>query len=153
MKNKLIATISVTAVIFAAIAIVIFAAPGTNEDPIVSLSFVEQRLLQLKTELTGEINKLDPNMQRAMMTFKVVEVKKGQKLVCGEGTEMILRQGKAEIFATKKGGLANTTTGWDLGDGTAAPFNSLLICPLADGRGLKAQEDLLVMVKGTYTLQ
>jgi len=152
MKNKIIAISCVVAIALVTVIAVALAAPGTNDDPIVSLSYVEQRLSQVQADLNAKINDLQNAPAIAASTFTVVEVQAGQKLVADEGTEMILRQGSATVFATQKGGLANTTSGVDLQDGSAAPANSLLICPLPDGRGLKANTYLLVMVKGKYTL-
>jgi hypothetical protein len=152
MKNKIIALSCVFFVALVAVIAVVWAAPGTNDDPIISLSYFEQRLSQLKTELTTKIDLLDNASIAAQSKFVVVEVPKGKKLIAGEGTEMILRMGHAKVFATKKGGLANTTEGIDLQDGVQSPANSLMICPIADGRGLYAESDLLVMVKGIYTL-
>jgi len=152
MKNKIIAISCVVSIALVTIIAVALAAPGTNDDPVVSLSYVEQRLTQVQDDLNSKINDLQNAPAVAASSFTVIEVQQGQKLIAAEGTEMILRQGSATIFATKKGGIANTTTGVDLQDGVAAPANSLLICPLADGRGLKANTYLLVMVKGKYTL-
>ena len=50
-------------------------------------------------------------------------------------------------------GLADTTAGYDLSNNTAMPSNHLLIIPVADGRGVKATSDAIVMVKGGYTVQ
>jgi len=153
MKNKIIALSCVISVVLVAIIGVVWAAtPGGADDPIISLSYLDQRISQLKTELTNKIDLLDNASIAAQSKFVVVEVPKGKKLIAGEGTEMILRMGKATVFASKKGGLANTTEGVDLQDGVRSPANSLLICPIADGRGLYADDDLLVMVKGIYTL-
>ena len=86
-------------------------------------------------------------------SFKVVEVAKGKKVICEAGTELILRMGKATVIATKKGGLANVTGGYDLADGDNVPSNSLLIVPLSDGRGVYAEIDAILMIKGNYTLE
>jgi len=152
MKNKIIALSCVFGIALVTIVAVAFAAPGTNDDPIISLSYFEQRLSQLQTTLEAEINSLSNASVAAASKFTVVSVPAGKKLIAGEGTEMILRMGSATVFATAKGGLANTTSGWDNEDGSKAQANTLLICPIADGRGLKANTDLLVMVKGDYTL-
>jgi hypothetical protein len=144
---------SVLAVVITAVSVSIFAAPGTTDDPIVSLSYIEQRLNQMKQYVDVALAEIDPNAVPSSRTFTVVSVNKGQKLIAGEGTELIIRQGKAKIIATKKGGIADTTTGYDLPNGTDAPSNELLIVPVADGRGLNALEDMLVMVKGSYNIQ
>ena len=59
--------------------------------------------------------------------------------------------GKATIIATEKGGIADTTAGFDLADGNDMPSNHLLIVPLADGRGIRASSDVIVMIKGGFT--
>ena len=61
--------------------------------------------------------------------------------------------GSATVIATQKGGLADTTGGYDLANGTAMPSNHLLIVPVNDGRGISANNDVLVMVKGAYNIQ
>jgi len=85
--------------------------------------------------------------------FQVVNVAKGHILLGEAGTELILRMGKAKIVSTPKGGLANVTSGVDLADGTSVPPNSLLIVPLADGRGMETLEDVIVMIKGNYSVK
>ncbi|MDR1100863.1 MAG: hypothetical protein LBL34_00655 [Clostridiales bacterium] len=152
MKKKILAASGILAVIMSALVMVIAAAPGADDDPVVSLSYVEQRITQVKAYVDGEVSKLTPGAEVTATSFRVIEVPNGKRLLCNEGTEMILRQGTAKIFATKKGGISNTTAGHDLADGVDAPPNALLIVPLDDGRGLVAQTDLLVMVKGSYAI-
>ena len=71
-----------------------------------------------------------------------------QKLVCGAGAELILRQGGGTIFSSLNGGLADVTEGVDLADGTPVPANHLLIVPVSDGRGFVAHGNVLVLVRG-----
>ena len=86
-------------------------------------------------------------------SFTVVNLNAGQSVIGEAGTEMILRMGSGKIIATQKGGLADTTSGYDLSNGTAAPSNHLLIVPVADGRGFKAETDSIIMIKGGYTVK
>ena len=112
----------------------IAAEPGTDGDPLVTRSYVE-------------------NVVYPATRFKVVEVKQGQSLILGEGSEAILRMGTATVIGTQKGGLSDVTMGFDLADGTAIQGNHLLIAPLNDGRGIKAHAYCLIMVKGSYTIK
>ena len=112
----------------------IAAEPGTDGDPLVTRSYVE-------------------NVVYPATRFKVVEVKQGQSLILGEGSEAILRMGTATVIGTQKGGLSDVTMGFDLVDGTAIQGNHLLIAPLNDGRGIKAHAYCLIMVKGSYTIK
>ena len=132
MKKRVILFFAVTCL---SIAAVVYATqPGTEEDPLVTKSYVESVLYpQIK--------------------FKVVEVPAGKSVLCSAGTEMILRMGSCNIIGTQKGGVSDVTMGYDLVNGTAVQGNHLLIVPLDDGRGVKTSTDCLIMIKGNYTIQ
>ncbi len=132
---------------------VVLAEPGTEDDPLISKSYIENqvipRLEQYIESRIAEIRAGGSNVD----SFKVVEATKGQEIICLAGAELILRMGKATIIATEKGGLADTTAGYDLANGTEMPSNHLLIVPVGDGRGIKATENIIVMIKGGYTIK
>ncbi len=134
---------------------VVLAEPGTTDDPLISKSYIDTVLMpQIKAYIEEKVGGTgSTGTPQVAESFKVVEMKMGQTLMCSAGTELILRMGSAEIIATEKGGLADTTAGYDLGDKTAMPANHLLIVPVADGRGIVAINDVLVMVKGGYELK
>ncbi len=122
-------------------AAVALATPGGEDNPLISKAYLDNIFMP-------EVQKYVDSSSK----FSVVEVKKGQKLIGDAGCELILRQGSGEVIATKKGGLADTTAGFDLADGEAFPSNHLTIVPVDDGRGLLATSNVLVMVKGKYTI-
>lgn len=122
----------------------IFAAPGDENDPVITLSYIQSVLMP---SLTKQIE------QAAAPVFQVVNIEAGKTVICEAGTELILRKGTAAVISTEKGGLANVTSGVDLADGTALPANSLVIVPLSDGRGVRAEDDLILMIKGKYTIK
>ena len=131
--GKIAAVMLAAAFVFTAVGTVnLLADPGDSSDPIIS--YIEH-------VLKGE------------MSFKVVSLNKGERLMCSAGTELVLRAGEASVIATAKGGLADVTDGVDLSDGSSVPMNHQLIVPLADGRGIKAKNSVLVMVKGQYTIE
>ena len=132
MKKRVILFFAVTCLLFAAV--VYAAQPGTEEDPLVTKSYIESVLY--------------PEIK-----FKVVEVPAGKSVICSAGTEMILRMGTCSIIGTQKGGVSDVTMGYDLANGTAVQGNHLLIVPLDDGRGVKTSTDCLIMIKGSYTIQ
>ncbi|MDR0405842.1 MAG: hypothetical protein LBH54_03485 [Clostridiales bacterium] len=119
----------------------IFAAPGDSGDPLVTLSYIESVLLPSLSEKIGQ-----------SAAFQVVEVEQGKRVICEAGTELILRKGGATAITTEKGGLANVTSGEDLKDGEAIPPNALLIVPVSDGRGAAANDDIILMIKGKYSI-
>lgn len=133
----------------------VLAEPGGNDDPLISKSYIENVLMpSIKQYVESRIAEVNSGSGTGTAeTFKVVEVKKDQQLICSAGTELILRMGTATIMATEKGGLADTTAGFDLANNVPMPANHLLIVPVADGRGIKATSSVLVMVKGGYTLK
>ena len=152
MKNKFIA-LTVTAAL-AVSAVYAFAAPGTNDDPLVSLSYITDTLIpELHEYVDAKISKIGNTSTGTQGSFKVVDVKKGQMIKCGDGCEMILRMGTGTIVASAKGGISDVTAGFDLGQDIAMPANHLLIAPLGDGRGVRMTTDGKVMIKGTYTLE
>lgn len=129
----------------------IWAEPGSQDDPLISQSYINSTVIpQLREYIKEEVdNRTGAEAQR----FKVVSMSAGDKMICEDGTELILRMGSATIIATEKGGLADTTAGCDLPNGTPMPSNHLLIVPLSDGRGIVATSEVLVMVKGIYEIQ
>ncbi len=136
---------------------VVLAEPGGSDDPLISKSYIDTVLMpQIKQyveeKISGLNNSGNQNTQTAV-EFKVVELAAGQKLMCEAGAELILRMGKAQIIATEKGGLADTTAGFDLSNGTDMPANHLLIVPVSDGRGISAHNNVIVMIKGSYEIK
>ena len=104
--------------------------PGSNADPLVSKSYVDQ-----------------------YTQWRVVNVTKGQQLVADAGAEIIVRAGNATAVASTLGGVSDLTGGADRKQGEALPANHLLIVPRGDGRGLVAVSDLVLLVRGTYSLK
>ena len=131
---------------------VVLAEPGGSDDPLITKSYIENHVMPAVRQYVDEkISGITSGGEAA--SFKVVEANAGQEIICSEGTEMILRMGSATVIATEKGGLADTTAGYDLSNGTPMPSNHLLIVPVDDGRGIKAETDVIVMIKGAYTVK
>lgn len=136
--------------------LIVFSAPGGTDDPVVTKSYIIDKVIpEIKTYIDqrlGIISEEDTVTARPA-TFTVVNLNAGQSVIGEAGTELILRMGEGTIIATKKGGLADTTAGYDLADGTPMPSNHLLIIPVADGRGFEAKTTAIVMIKGGYTVK
>ena len=79
-----------------------------------------------------------------------VSLSAGEILIGAEGAEIILRSGTAKGYTMVADGLANTTTGQDIGNNVDIGRNNLLIVPRADGRGVQATTDVWLLVKGEY---
>ena len=141
MKRKF-SKIRLTAVVLclASVFSVVLAEPGGQDDPLISKNYIETVLMpQIKQYVESKISEVSSGGTAAAESFKIVNMTSGQKLICSSGCELILRMGKATVIATEKGGLTDTTAGFDLSNGTDMPANHLLIVPVDDGRGLKTE--------------
>ncbi len=114
--------------------------PGSSADPLVTRSFVEQAI-------AAAIAKLSPP------TFTLLELTPGQILLMDAGTEAVVRTGVALAVVAPAGGLSDLTAGVNLGAAARVPANHLILVPRSDGRGISAQTTVLVLVKGTYTIE
>ncbi len=128
--------------------------PGSNEDPLVTLSFVEQKIDQLKHYIDEQVLISDekPSIEVGA-SFEVIELKASSSLIGGQGTELILRAGKATVIDGSLGGISDISAAKDLEKNENVPANHLLIIPRDDGRGIKARTDIFVMVKGEYKIK
>jgi hypothetical protein len=104
--------------------------PGSDADPLVTQSYV------------------DPYVK-----LQVVSLSPGDRLIPEGGAEVILRAGKALAIGGAGGGLSDVTAGADLANGAKIPANHLLIIPRADGRGIVAETNAIVMVRGPHTIE
>jgi hypothetical protein len=135
----LVIVISVFAVTVAAAAAA--DTPGSEGDPVVTKSYVDSQIAQIKGSGT------------ASNSYTVVQVGAGQKLLGKSGTEIILRSGEATAIDNGANGVSDMTAGKDLMTGQIIGQNHLLLVPKDDGRGVQAITDLYVMVRGSYSIQ
>jgi len=148
----------VAALIFLLINIVqaAVAQPGTEGDPVVSKSYVDEEI----SKLNAKIQELEAKLEKQSASkFEVVELKSGQKLIAGESTEIIVRAGKTLAISGKYGdGLSDLTTDeadkGNLAADQIVPLNHLLLAARDDGRGIKAvSSKVYVLVKGEYDIK
>lgn len=117
--------------------------PGSANDPVVTKSYVDEQIKNLGGGGEGG----------SSSAIAVVTLNKGQVLVANNGSEFILRVGQATAMSKDGNGIPDVTLGKDIANGTAISKNSLLIFPAA-GRGITAvSEEIVVMVRGGYTVQ
>lgn len=148
--------------------------PGSPDDPLVTKSYVDQRI----QEMTGgspSTGNLDNELEKKLQEFQikiddmlnqagvqtngnelvVIELFPGDTLIGLAGTEMIVRTGKTSIV-TDQDGIPDVTAGTDLQKGKSVPLNHLLLVPRSDGRGIQADANgsssSYVMVRGGYEL-
>lgn len=127
--------------------------PGTADDPLVTLSFVEQKLEQLKFYIDESLKGVQSGGGSEGAALEVVELNKGQTLIGAQGTEIILRSGDAVAIDSPSGGLSDVTGAKDLKAEEVIPTNHLIIIPRDDGRGIRAKNNVFIMVRGGYKIQ
>jgi len=154
MKKRILKVMAVvTAVVLCVLCTTVIADPGTNADPLISKSYIDNILLpQIQQMIDSKVAGAGGSGGNAA-SFAVVEARAGQEIICSAGAELILRMGSATVIATSKGGLADTTAGCDLGSGANMPANHLLVVPVSDGRGIRANANVIVLIKGGYTVR
>lgn len=123
--------------------------PGSDQDPLVTKSYVDGEITKLETSLGSGSGSGDG----AFIALQVVTVPAGQKLIGYEGTEFILRSGTGKTIASSAGGIPDLTGAKDLANNVAIPSNHLLLFPRNDNRGFLATTQLIVMVRGHWAIQ
>lgn len=151
------------------------AAPGSEGDPLVTASWVEEKLEDVFSAIDGErqekkdleerLRKLeeegverpitgenDKEQLPAVPQYEVVRVPGGKTIYTGRGTEVIVRTGTVEAIEGEKGGISDVTAGRNLETGDTVERDHLVLSPREDGRGLKVESEAYVMIRGDYTL-
>lgn len=130
---------------------------GSATDPLVTLSYVEERIALLNANFEERIKNLENNKSSiqasSMMAYEVVEVHAGQTINLEANTHFILRAGEATAIAGVGGGLSDLTIGVDLKTGDVLTKNHLLLIPKSDGRGVNMSTYGWVMISGEYSIQ
>lgn len=156
--------------------------PGSVDDPLVTKSYLEQYIKGIGGVPTGGSNTgAAPSLDEAKVrqfiaeeiskagsgnngnnntgstpSLTVVELKNGQTLYAGAGTEVIVRSGKTVAVSNDENGIPDVTAGKDIAAGTAIELNHMLLFP-REGRGIKVDskntQAVFVMVRGAYTLE
>ena len=156
MKRKLIAGLEIffaTAAVLATVTA--FGAAGSEDDPLVSKSYVDDKINQVLEIVNGGSVSLDSSgsMSASGASYTPVYASVGQVVLGGEGTEIILRSGKGNIYITGADGIVDSTTGQNLTNGDTATKNHMMIVPRDDGRGVKVTEAAWFLIKGDYTIE
>ena len=145
------------------------APPGSEDDPLVTVSWVrdsisqalqgEQKQRQVLEErlqkLEGGVVDQPPGAGSAYPApvFTVIEAAPGEKLLAGAGTEIILRSGQAKVLAGPYGGLSDLTAGCNLSTGQPVKRDHLLLAARDDGRGIVLETQAFLLVRGGYAME
>ena len=126
--------------------------PGTSGDPLVTKSYVDEAISNLLNVLSGGTSgSLSTSQGEAFVPVKVVL---GEKVIGGEGAEIILRSGNAVSYTSGEDGIIDVTSGQEFYNNSNLEKNHLLIVPRDDGRGaLITSEEAWFIIKGDYTIE
>lgn len=125
--------------------------PGSEDDPLVTASWVEARLSAISRG-EGQAPGQPIYITAPAPGFKIVNVPSGKKIT-GAGTELILRSGRAKAVEGAGGGLSDLTEGRNLSSGDAVKADHLLLSIKEDGRGVVAESDTIFLVRGEYKIE
>ena len=158
------------------------AEPGSTADPIALKSYVDSKIAELETRMTAMMQDSSQTTQQNSAqnitqgapqsspgtatiaaeqgvnqnytdTFIPVETYANQRIMLGEGTEMVLRTGNASAIHGELGALVDLISGRDLEAGESVPINHLILSPRNDNRGVRISEDAWVLIKGAYEIR
>ena len=163
MKNKkLILTLAfvLAAIVFAGIGAFAATTLGSQSDPLVTLSYVNEKLYpQLVDKISeeadravGEVRKTVSGNGAGTDTYSVVSLASGQTLVGQVGCEILLRVGSAGVSASETPGLVDTTDASTINNGTALKQNHLYMVTIG-GNGIRASSAAKVIVRGDYSIE
>ena len=114
------------------------AQPGSQSDPLVTLSYLETRLKE------GGVS----GTTGSGTAFREVSLTAGEKLTLSDGAEAVVIRGNGSIFG---GGLINLTSGEMFKEGTSIVLYSDFLSA-GSGCGIKASGSMKAYVKGSYTI-
>ncbi len=133
----------------------VFSEPGSDSDPLVSMSYVNNKVEQLREYIDAKVGNANGGNAAVANELEVIELDVGQFLIGKAGTEIILRGGKAVPHGVEMDkGLVDVTSGKDLDNGNELlPYNHLIMVPRDDGRGAYAISNSIFMVRGAYEIR
>ncbi len=141
-----------------------FSEPGSESDPLVTFSYVEKKFEEIKSYVNEKVGE-PVGTTNTDISWRVVEVSKGQALIGKEGTELLLRSGSGNTISNISkiiqdgneleidNGLVDVTGGKDLKMGEPVAKDHMLIVPRDDGRGVNCVSNSIFMVKGDYLIK
>ncbi len=152
----------------AALAVNAAASAGSEDDPLVTLSYINDVFLPYVTDLfRKDLEEKETNLRETLEervsalegaglggggTRYVVEtLEKGQTLICQRGAELMLRIGRATVKAGSTPGLVDTATTGNLNNGEELAVNHLYMVTIND-HGIRAEETVKILVRGEYTI-
>ncbi len=153
----------------AALAVDAATSAGSEDDPLVTLSYINDVFVPYVTSLfRQDLEEKETALQEALeerisalegagvsgiggREYVVETLEAGQTLVCQRGAELMLRIGRATVTAENVPGLVDTATTGNLNDGEELTVNHLYMVTI-NGHGVRAEDTVKILVRGDYTI-
>ena len=116
--------------------------PGTQGDPIVTLSYLESRLASIDGSGSSK------NGSGSGSGFEKVFLSKGEKLQIADGGIAVVSSGSGKVFGSN--GMLNLSSGELFADGNSAVLYSMFLSCGSDS-GINASGNMTVYVCGNYS--
>lgn len=152
-----------------------WAAVGDENDPLISLSYLQQTVLpniltqvetntlqqqqQLSADLSAQISQYKTDMQALVSSgstgsdsYTLVTLSKGQTLYLNVGCEMMLRVGSATVNAATSPALIDIATGDTINNGTALTKNHLYMSTIPDRTLTPTTDTVKLLIRGSYSI-
>jgi hypothetical protein len=128
------------------------AAPGSQDDPLVTRSFV---LEQIEKALSDYKNEDTGSEVPDYFKWQVAELAPGQQFEGMAGTEFIVRAGNAALVDPPGSGVPDITSGTNVRAGKSLALDHQLIIPRSDGRGFICLpgKNVIVMYRGEAVIK
>ncbi len=143
---------------------------GTEDDPLVTLSYLTEvftakvtdlfhadldaRETSLREDLGARISALEAAAGITVpesRDYTVETFLDGETVICQRGTEILLRIGEAVVVASNRPGLVDTSSTGELNDGESLEKNHLYMVTI-NGNGFRAVGTVKAVIRGDYTV-
>ena len=155
-RNGRALILCLSVVLLAAVAAFASANYGTQEDPLISKSYLDEVIQpQLIQMVESQLEASMPEERRVSGIFELVTLDSGQRLVGSVGTEMLLRSGSAQGFSYDRNDVAlvDTTSAASVLNGAVIAANHLYLISI-QGNGITVSSNgTTLLVSGDYTVE
>lgn len=146
-KWQIIVLVIAVAVLAAGIGAYAASSYGTQSDPLVAMSYLEDVLQpQIENSVDSKISEATKGLSGGSSSFTPVNLEAGQSLTVTAGAEIVLRAGSC----TSSAALSDVTAGTETGAGTELTANHL--CLASASATLTASSASTLLIRGGYSL-
>jgi len=150
----------------------VLAAGGSESDPLVTLSYLEQtalpqivaqveartapRQIELKKDLQAQIDQYKREAGQSgsgSASYVLVSLTSGQTMSLDVGCELLLRVGTARVDANTSPALIDLSTGGTINGGSSLTRNHLYMATISDRTVTATAGDVKLLVRGGYSVR